>query len=60
MGLNTPVVTREASGTSGMSAAMNGSVNLSTYDGWTVPTDFTLAWRTWRAGPLCRLLGGRP
>ena len=32
--LNNPVVTREASGTSGMSAAMNGSVNLSTYDGW--------------------------
>ncbi len=32
--LNTPVVTREASGTSGMSAAMNGAVNLSTYDGW--------------------------
>lgn len=32
--LNNPVVTREASGTSGMSAAMNASVNLSTYDGW--------------------------
>jgi len=32
--LNNPVVTREASGTSGMSAAMNGSVNLSTNDGW--------------------------
>jgi starch phosphorylase len=32
--LNTPVVTREASGTSGMSAAMNGAVNLSTDDGW--------------------------
>jgi starch phosphorylase len=32
--LNNPVVTREASGTSGMAAAMNGSVNLSTYDGW--------------------------
>ena len=32
--LNTPRVTREASGTSGMSAAMNGAVNLSTYDGW--------------------------
>ncbi len=34
MWLNNPVVTREASGTSGMSAAMNGSVNFSTYDGW--------------------------
>ncbi|MBX2816962.1 MAG: alpha-glucan family phosphorylase [Saprospiraceae bacterium] len=32
--LNTPVVTREASGTSGMTAAMNGSINFSTYDGW--------------------------
>ncbi|MES2997036.1 MAG: alpha-glucan family phosphorylase [Verrucomicrobiota bacterium] len=32
--LNNPVVTREASGTSGMTAAMNGSVNLSTLDGW--------------------------
>ena len=32
--LNNPVVTREASGTSGMSAAMNASVNLSTNDGW--------------------------
>ena len=32
--LNTPVVTREASGTSGMSAAMNGAVNVSTDDGW--------------------------
>ncbi|MFN8358144.1 MAG: alpha-glucan family phosphorylase [Spirosomataceae bacterium] len=32
--LNTPVVTREASGTSGMTAAMNGSINFSTFDGW--------------------------
>lgn len=32
--LNNPVLTREASGTSGMSAAMNGTLNLSTYDGW--------------------------
>jgi starch phosphorylase len=32
--LNTPRITREASGTSGMSAAMNGSVNLSVNDGW--------------------------
>ena len=34
MWLNTPVVTREASGTSGMTAAMNASVNISTFDGW--------------------------
>jgi len=32
--LNNPRVPREASGTSGMTAAMNGSVNLSTDDGW--------------------------
>jgi starch phosphorylase len=32
--LNTPRITREASGTSGMTAAMNGSVNVSTIDGW--------------------------
>jgi len=29
-------VPREASGTSGMTAAMNGAVNLSTNDGWIV------------------------
>jgi starch phosphorylase len=32
--LNNPRVPREASGTSGMTAAMNGAVNLSTFDGW--------------------------
>lgn len=32
--LNTPIVNREASGTSGMTAAMNGAVNISTNDGW--------------------------
>lgn len=32
--LNNPIVTREASGTSGMSAAMNGSLSISTNDGW--------------------------
>jgi len=32
--LNNPRVPREASGTSGMTAAMNGSVNCSTHDGW--------------------------
>ncbi len=34
--LNTPRATREASGTSGMSAAMNGAVNFSINDGWHV------------------------
>ncbi len=32
--LNNPRVPREASGTSGMSASMNGAVNFSTFDGW--------------------------
>ncbi len=32
--LNTPRITREASGTSGMTAAMNGTVNLTVNDGW--------------------------
>jgi glycogen phosphorylase len=32
--LNTPRVSREASGTSGMTASMNGSIHLSTDDGW--------------------------
>ena len=32
--LNNPRVPREASGTSGMTASMNASINFSTYDGW--------------------------
>jgi glycogen phosphorylase len=32
--LNNPRIPREASGTSGMTAAMNGSINFSTWDGW--------------------------
>ncbi|MDR3347411.1 MAG: alpha-glucan family phosphorylase [Helicobacteraceae bacterium] len=32
--LNTPRITREASGTSGMTAGMNGSLHLSIADGW--------------------------
>ncbi len=32
--LNTPRRPKEASGTSGMTAAMNGTLNLSTQDGW--------------------------
>lgn len=32
--LNNPRIPQEASGTSGMTAAMNGCVNLSTWDGW--------------------------
>ncbi len=32
--LNAPRLTHEASGTSGMAAAMNGAINVSTPDGW--------------------------
>ena len=32
--LNNPRITREASGTSGMAAAMNGAINFSAMDGW--------------------------
>jgi starch phosphorylase len=32
--LNNPRITREASGTSGMTAAMNGAINFSINDGW--------------------------
>ncbi len=32
--LNNPRITREASGTSGMTAAMNGALNFSVLDGW--------------------------
>ena len=32
--LNTPRISYEASGTSGMKASLNGVLNISTYDGW--------------------------
>jgi glycogen phosphorylase len=38
--LNTPRRPREASGTSGMKAAMNGSLNLSVLDGWWDEADY--------------------
>ena len=38
--LNTPTRPLEASGTSGMSANMNGAVHFSIYDGWTVEGTF--------------------
>lgn len=39
--LNTPIRPLEASGTSGMSANMNGAIHLSIYDGWAVEGTFT-------------------
>ncbi|OVE75847.1 alpha-glucan phosphorylase [bacterium E08(2017)] len=41
--LNTPRRPREASGTSGMKAAMNGVLNLSILDGWWAEADYTNA-----------------
>ncbi len=38
--LNTPLRPLEASGTSGMSASMNGAIHCSTYDGWAVEGTF--------------------
>lgn len=38
--LNTPLRPFEASGTSGMSANMNGAIHLSIYDGWAVEGTF--------------------
>jgi starch phosphorylase len=39
--LNTPRRPREASGTSGMKAAMNGLLNFSVLDGWWAEADYT-------------------
>ncbi len=50
--LNTPMRLREASGTSGMKAALNGVINLSTLDGWWIEGYEQDPESGWRIGPL--------
>lgn len=50
--LNTPMRLHEASGTSGMKAALNGTLNLSTLDGWWIEGYERDPEAGWRIGPL--------
>lgn len=55
--LNTPTRLHEASGTSGMKAAINGTINLSTLDGWWIEAYEMDPEAGWRIGPLSSALG---
>ena len=54
--LNTPTRLHEASGTSGMKAALNGVLNLSTLDGWWIEAYGKDPGAGWRIGPLASAL----
>lgn len=54
--LNTPIRLMEASGTSGMKAALNGTINVSTLDGWWVEAYDRDPEAGWRIGPLASAL----
>ncbi len=54
--LNTPTRLMEASGTSGMKASLNGTINLSTLDGWWVEAYERDYEAGWRIGPMALYL----
>lgn len=54
--LNTPTRLHEASGTSGMKAAVNGTINFSTLDGWWIEAFAMDPESGWRIGPLSSAL----
>ncbi len=54
--LNTPTRLHEASGTSGMKACINGTINLSTLDGWWIEAFAMDPESGWRIGPLSSAL----
>lgn len=54
--LNTPTRLHEASGTSGMKASVNGTINFSTLDGWWIEAFERDPESGWRIGPLSSAL----